>query len=158
MSILLCYDGSRSARHALAVASATLGDRPLTLLHVWSPPARVLADSFGAKEPAHPISTDELEGRALGRAQEIAEEGEELAREAGFVVSALVQRCDGATWETILEVCEQTDAELVVIGTHGTTAVQSVLLGSVSNAVVHHSRRPVLVVPHADSAERSRRA
>lgn len=151
MSILLCYDGSPSARHALAIANATLGDRPVTVLHVWNPPVKVLADAFGAKEPAHAASTDELEGRALGRAQEIAGEGAELAREAGFVVEGRVERSDGAVWETILEIAEQTDADMIVIGTHGTTAVRSVLLGSVSNAVVHHSERPVLVVPHPDS-------
>jgi len=33
----------------LSVAHATLGHRPLTLLHVWSPPPEVLADAFSAK-------------------------------------------------------------------------------------------------------------
>ena len=47
MAIVICYDGSESAKHAVAVAHKTLGHLPAILLHVWSPPAMLLADSFG---------------------------------------------------------------------------------------------------------------
>ena len=46
-----------------------------------------------------------------------------------------------------LSVADEINAALIVTGTHGSTAVQSGLLGSVSNALVHSSQRPVLVVP-----------
>ena len=49
--------------------------------------------------------------------------------------------------ETILAVVHRTDPDLIVIGTHGHTAVQPVLLGSVSAAVVQHSKTPVLIAP-----------
>ena len=67
MSILLCYDGSPSAKHAIAAADATLERKPLMLLHVWHPPTNVLADSYGIKQTSLGPSIDELEGRALGR-------------------------------------------------------------------------------------------
>jgi hypothetical protein len=121
MSLLLCYDGSPSAKHAITVAHATLGHKPLTLLHVFNPPEEVLADAFG------------------------------------FVVEPRVERSQTAVWQTILDVAAQTDAELIVIGTHGATAVQSALLGSISNAVVHHSERPVLVVPTPAKGARNQR-
>jgi nucleotide-binding universal stress UspA family protein len=38
------------------------------------------------------------------------------------------------------------DADLLVVGTHGHRAVNSILLGSVSSYCVHHARGPVLVV------------
>ncbi len=47
MSILICYDGSPSAKRAVSVASATLPHGHATLLHVWEPPAAFLADAFG---------------------------------------------------------------------------------------------------------------
>jgi nucleotide-binding universal stress UspA family protein len=37
---------------------------------------------------------------------------------------------------------------MVVIGARGHSGVRSLLLGSVSNGVVHHARLPVLVLPH----------
>jgi nucleotide-binding universal stress UspA family protein len=147
MPILICYDGSPSAKHAVAAAHATLGHKAVTLLHVWNPPAEFAADSFSLPSSPSGPSIVELERFAVERAQVIAEEGQQLARQLGLPVEALVVRNETAVWSTILDVAAETDAELIVIGTHGATAVQSHLLGSVSNAVVHHSERPVLVVP-----------
>jgi hypothetical protein len=73
MSILLCYDGSSSAKHALSVAHATLGHRPLTLLHVWSPPPEVLADASSAKALSGGPSKAELERVVFERAQALVE-------------------------------------------------------------------------------------
>lgn len=148
MAILFCYDGSDSAKRALAIANATLGDRPLTLLHTWEEPSTVVADAFGAKDVAPGLSIAELERLASERAREVAGEGESLARELGFAVQARVERVRSETWQTILDVAEETDAEMILIGTHGDTAVRSTLLGSVSSGVIHHSHRPVFVVPN----------
>lgn len=43
--ILLCYDGSPSAKHAISFASSLFGSQPVTLLSVWNPPLPA-ADSF----------------------------------------------------------------------------------------------------------------
>jgi len=148
MSILICYDGSASAKHALVVAHDTLGHRPVTLLHVWTPPAAVLADAFSTRSGEGPSNAD-LEEFARSRALEIVADGARIGDELGFTVEPRIERCGAAVWQTILEVADQIDADLIVSGTHGTTAVQSSILGSVSNGVVHHSRRPVLIVPAA---------
>ena len=148
MSILLCYDGSPGAKHAISVAHETLGHMPATLLHVWNPPVEFLAAApFGTASGEGEPSIAELERLSVERAQEVAQEGHELARELGPAVDTRIERNDSSVWQTILGVAAETDAELIVIGTHGATAVQSLLLGSVSNAVIHHSKRRVLVVP-----------
>jgi nucleotide-binding universal stress UspA family protein len=148
--VLLCYDGSATAKRAITVAHSELGHKPVTLLHVWDPPAEFLApDAFGgAITPTGPPIV-ELEEVALERANAIAREGYELARGEGFAVEQRVERSHSNTWRTIVDVADELDADLIVVGARGLSSVESVLLGSVSNAVVHHSRRSVLVVPAA---------
>jgi len=48
--------------------------------------------------------------------------------------------------ETIEEYAAAHDADLVVVGTHGRTGVERVLLGSVAERVLRTATRPVLVV------------
>jgi nucleotide-binding universal stress UspA family protein len=151
MSILICYDGSPSAKHALSVAHATLTGKDAILLHVWNPPDKYLADAFGIPDAQAGPSIERLERLGLERARAISQEGGELARQLGLKVEVRIERDESNVWRTILEVAAETDAELIIVGTHGPTAVQSDLLGSVSNALAHHSRRPVLVVPVSTS-------
>jgi nucleotide-binding universal stress UspA family protein len=149
MPILICYDGSPSAKRALAVAQATLADGEVTLLHVWESPVAVLADAFSDSGVAPGPPIQELTRMATQRARTIAREGQELARSQGLAVEVRVERDSASAWRTILDVADELDAELIVVGTRGNTAVRSDLLGSVSGAVVHHSTRPVLVVPES---------
>jgi nucleotide-binding universal stress UspA family protein len=144
---VICHDGSPSAKHAVSVAHATLGHKPAVLLHVWSPPAEFLADAFSTSAAVTGPSIVELERLALERAQELAEQGYEVARQIGFAVELRLERNDTSVWRKILDVADETEADLIVAGTRGQTALQSALLGTVSNAVAHHSARPVLVVP-----------
>ena len=107
----------------------------------------MLADSFSDSGVAPGPPIDELNRRAGERARAIAQEGAEFARSKGLKVELRLERDKASAWRTILDVAEELDADLIVVGTRGRTAVQSGLLGSVSGAVVHHSTRPVLVVP-----------
>lgn len=88
--------------------------------------------------------------RLLRRIRQRAE-GEQLARSHGLddvqVRVARAQHSLWPIWRTLLDVADEVDAELIVLGTHGLRVVESELLGSVSNSVLHHARRPALVVP-----------
>jgi nucleotide-binding universal stress UspA family protein len=110
-------------------------------------PLAFLADAFSDPGVLPGPTIEDLERFALDRAQEIAQEGQQLARADGLTVETRVERSENTVWRTILDVAEGIDADLTVVGTRGRTVVQSSLLGSVSGAVVHHSERPVLVVP-----------
>ena len=147
MPVLICYDGSPSARRALAVAASALDGAQMVLLNIWSPPDHVLADSFGLDEDDVKGLDDKLERAASTRAAEVLADGEAHARSLAFPVVSRQEVNRSTVWRTILDIADEVDASLIVAGTHGTTAVQSGLLGSVSNALVHHAHRPVLLVP-----------
>jgi len=147
MSTLICYDGSPSAQRALSVAASALDGAPVVLLHVWNPPQRVLADSFGVSEDSAVLNTEKLQTFVEHHAAEVIADGVALAGRLGVSVTSRQEVNRSTVWQTILDVADEVDASLIVTGTHGSTAVQSGLLGSVSNALVHHARRPVLLVP-----------
>lgn len=76
----------------------------------------------------------------------------ERARLPGVdIESALLESGDPAG--KIIEYAETDDADVIVTGSHGRSGVQRVLLGSVVEALLHKSRRPVLAIPsHLDPA------
>ncbi len=59
MPVLICYDGSPSAKRAITVAQATLGTDDVILLHIWESPVAVLADAFSDSgiAPGPPIKS-----------------------------------------------------------------------------------------------------
>lgn len=53
----------------------------------------------------------------------------------------------GVIADEILKIINNTDVDLVIMGSHGIgSALYRTLLGSVTNKVVHHSKKPVLVI------------
>ena len=157
--VLLCFDGSDNAAVAIARAAEMLGSRTAVVLSVWEPVA-----VWQPYDPATAITAplSRLASRALGldeiareRAEEHASAGTELARQAGFEAES--RTIGGKPWRAICDVAEEIEAEPIVLGARGLSRVQSVLLGSVSAAVVQHARRPVLLVPgQAESAGATR--
>jgi nucleotide-binding universal stress UspA family protein len=146
--IILCYDGSTAAKHAITTAHSIVGQAPAVVLHVWEPPATLLGpDPFGGVETWTGPQMVELEAMALERAKRAVEYGVELAHNAGFTAEGRLERATEPVWRTILKVADETDAQLIVVGARGRSAIESLLLGSVSTALVHHSARATLIVP-----------
>jgi len=150
--LLLCYDGSACAEHAIGVAGELVEDgRLATVLHVWESVVLVTAGYplEGFPTAIQPAAT-ELDALSAQRADELAAKGAELARHAGFAAEGRAVESEGRVWATIVRVADELDAAAVVLGSRGLSSVRSALLGSVSNGVLHHAQRPVLVVPAAD--------
>ena len=66
-------------------------------------------------------------------------------RKAGLDATALLVH--GATVESILKEASDLDVDMIVVGTHGRGAMYQLLMGSVSEGILHKSRYPVLVIP-----------
>ena len=156
--VLLCFDGSDDAAAAIAQAGELLGPRTAVVLTVWEPvavwepydPATILTAPV-SKLASKALGLDEI-GNELARDK--ADRGVALARDAGFEAHGRVE--EGKSWRAICEVAEELDAGAIVVGARGLSRIQSVLLGSVSAAVVVHAHRPVLVIPVHDASARIR--
>jgi nucleotide-binding universal stress UspA family protein len=82
---------------------------------------------------------------------EILEEGVKRVEDSGgFVTGAHL--VEGRAADEILDLAEQIGAGLVVIGSRGLGPVGRIALGSVSEAVIHHSHWPVLVLRGGEDA------
>jgi nucleotide-binding universal stress UspA family protein len=141
-SILICYDGSDSAQHAIDVAAALLGHRRALVLDIGPP--LTAAESLAVTAPVTPGTA--FEELNKDDAQQRARAGAERARSAGFEAEA---RADLAapTWQGIVDVADEIDAAVIVLGSRGLDAFQELFKGSVSHEVAEHAGRPVLIVP-----------
>jgi nucleotide-binding universal stress UspA family protein len=141
--LILCYDGSEDAKHAIQRASELLATRRALVLTVWLP-AAVLGPGLG--ETAVMVNFAELDRAAAEEADRIAEEGVDIARASGLDAEPVGVKTAGPVWHAIVETADRCDAAAIVMGSRGLTTVRSILLGSVSTGVVHHADRPTLVI------------
>ena len=71
-------------------------------------------------------------------------EAAEMAKEAGVDVETYARQGDPA--DAILDVAEEQNADLIVVGNKGMTGAKRFLLGSVPNKVSHHAPCSVLII------------
>lgn len=143
--LLLCYDGSVGARHAIAVAGREFGRQQALVLHSWESWAAEAPALAGASATVQGVAA-ELDEIADEQSADHTAEGVQVAEQAGFDAEGLSERANGPAWKAILDIADQHGCAAIVVGSRGLTGL-SAALGSVSNGVIHHSRRPVLVVP-----------
>jgi nucleotide-binding universal stress UspA family protein len=151
--ILISYDGSPDSRAAIEHAGELLGGQTAIVLTVWEPFVEVLAHvpwAFGM--PAANIDIGEIDKAARESAEQVCREGAELAHKAGL--SAQPRCCSQVTTtaNAILSQADKLGASAIVMGSRGLHGVKSMLLGSVSHAVIQHADRTVIVVPSPDVA------
>jgi nucleotide-binding universal stress UspA family protein len=135
--ILLATDGSEDAELAgLAAASLSVGSgAELHIVHAWQSVPHPLVDADLFEEEAARI--------LKVQAERVADAG------AAVRVAHLVM---GPPVDAILDLGEEIGADLLVVGSRGHGTLERLILGSVSEGVVHHSTRPVLVVRGGEDA------
>jgi nucleotide-binding universal stress UspA family protein len=67
-----------------------------------------------------------------------------VAREAGVPVNVYARQGDPA--DAIVDVAEEREADLIIVGNKGMTGARRFLLGSVPNKISHHAPCSVLIV------------
>ena len=150
MTILISYDGSTNADAAIATAAALLGPKEASavVLAVWEPllVQALRAERFGSMFLAVPSDVVGEDKQTAEAARHLAEHGARLAGEAGFDARALWIADRRNIANAIIENADQLDVDLIVMGARGLAGI-SAYIGSVSNHVLQHAHRPVLIVP-----------
>jgi nucleotide-binding universal stress UspA family protein len=140
--ILICYDGSPGAARAIEGAAKLLGSRRAVVLDV-APPITA-AESVATLSSVVPGAA--FEGLNTAEADQVAAKGAELARSSGFEAEARGALA-APTWEGVVDVADELDAAVIVIGSRGLDGLREIVEGSLSHEVAQHAGRPVLIVP-----------
>ncbi|HET7379512.1 MAG TPA: universal stress protein [Gaiellales bacterium] len=141
-SIVVGTDGSDTASQAVrqAVDLASSVGAALELVSAYEP---VPAQRLREERLQMP---DDLQWAVNPREDVDAtlEAAADVARKAGVEVNVYARQGDPA--DAILDVAEERDADLIVVGNKGMTGAKRFLLGSVPNKVSHHAPCSVLII------------
>ncbi len=137
--VLIAIDDTPTSDKGLRYAGKIIGKLPgvdVCLLHVYPEPPPDYYNS--GKSLADYTSQQEAEANILVQRcrQMLAEAGIELESISGDVRMAEEKTIS----ETILEVQQQGEYGTIVVGRRGVSKAEEFLFGSISNALVHHSR------------------
>jgi nucleotide-binding universal stress UspA family protein len=160
--VLVPTDFSEPAHHALryALEEATLHHAKVTLLHVM-PPHSGTEVYYITGAPGTPPSFDPVLGGRMGppipsqptvirhdHNEDALTQLHDLMPES-FQGAWAVELASGHPAEAIVRIAQERDADLIVMGPHGRTGLQHVLLGSIAERVVRLAPCPVLTVRHS---------
>lgn len=152
---LIGYDGSEPADDAIRAAAALLPGSAAVVAHVRGIPLRRDDGSL-----ARIAVSDEVIGKAMrgheaaaaAAAQEVAERGAGIARDAGLEATAAVI-ASSTPWRGLCAGAEELGARVVVCGSRGLGGMSRAYLGSTSSSLLYRSPLPVLVVPPGDRSD-----
>ncbi|MDI3280184.1 MAG: universal stress protein [Bacillota bacterium] len=144
MRVLIAVDGSEGSRKALAMANRLLREvsKPeVILLHVQVNPR--LLDYIG--------SSPELWAKIQEAAQEAEREADRILAESRAALQLLettpeviLRRGDPAS--EIVAAARERNVDLIIMGARGLGKIAELLLGSVSDRVLHLAPCPVMIV------------
>jgi len=135
-NILLPVDGSKFMERSIAYACNVVkcNKAKLTLLHVVTLP--IFTETEAILDP----KLFERSGK------KILEEAKRLAKAGGVEAHTKMSEALGSPTHEILKVAEDGKFDLIIVGAKGHSMLRDLLIGSVSDGIVHHAPCPVLVV------------
>jgi nucleotide-binding universal stress UspA family protein len=132
--VLLATDGSEASERATkaVVDLAARGGSELHVVHVWHDVPGPYRHGFVKRELHR-------------QGQEVLDEEVRKIEGAGGTVAEAHLR-GGRTTDEVVELSDELEAGLVVVGSRGLRGMRRILIGSHSEDIVHRAQRPVLVV------------
>jgi nucleotide-binding universal stress UspA family protein len=132
--IIVGYDGSPCAKAALRIGIE-------------------VAKAYGEKVTiAFGYEVNPVAGEVKDYAEALRELAHKRLKEAGELAASYDGQVDGVVIESspakaLVELADERDARVIVVGTHGESPIRGALLGSTPHKLLQVSDRPVLVVP-----------
>jgi nucleotide-binding universal stress UspA family protein len=139
--ILVPVDGSSAAQLAVekAMGLARAFDSRVSVMFVIDPyPFTGVGSDFAYGQDAYLSAATAEANAAIQTARSVLEA-------AGVSVDTSVVESH-AVWRGVVQTAESGQADLIVMGSHGRSGLERLVLGSVTQAVLSHTRLPVLVV------------
>lgn len=138
--IVVGVDGSAPSRAALdwAIEEAKLRSSKLDVVVSWNHPVMAAAEPIIVPMPDTEALVQSAKSTAL-----------EMANHCGLVNSGLdyeIRTPEGRPGEELVHCAD--GADLLVVGSYGSSALKELIVGSVSNYCAHHSTCPVVLVRH----------
>lgn len=135
--VVVGYDGSEGAREALRVAlevAKTYGEKVIVAFGFDTSPV-------GGELQDYQAALRELAEERLSQARE-------ASRSSGVEVEGTV--VEQAPARALVELADERDARVIVVGTRGESPLKGALIGSTPHKLLQLTNRPVLVVPTGD--------
>jgi nucleotide-binding universal stress UspA family protein len=158
--ILVPLDGSEHSLKALEIAIqiAKKFDGKITLIHVYSVTIRpvIMPEPTTLTPPMIPAMTPAEVSKAVEATRKagasILTDGEQKVKAEEVQVETLLK--EGHTVQEIIRTAKEGKFDLIVIGGRGISKIRELLLGSVTDGVIHHAPCPVLVIkfPRSDDS------
>ena len=149
MKFLIPIDGSQASEHALAKALtfALPLQAEVVLLTVVEPLSNYVPEVMmptGDWVGWRGLPDVELERKILNAGQTLLQKAQDTCHASGLESSTRLEI--GQPRDVICMVAKEENPDMLILGSRGLGSVERLMLGSVSDYVLHHCASPVLVV------------
>lgn len=141
--ILITTDGSAVSRHTACAGVEFARQMGAQVLVLYVAPSYQYPVYAEIVPPSYP-SEEEYMAQLQRSGEEHTRGVVQAARAAGLLCEGMTAFADSAS-QKIVEVAEQQQCDLIFMGSHGRSGWGQLLLGSVTNKVLSHTTKPVLV-------------
>jgi nucleotide-binding universal stress UspA family protein len=141
--ILIPTDGSPVAEKAIAAGvklAAEMGATVTGFYAVEPPPTHLYGEGYLAEKRL----VDELERRATENAKKSVDKVADAAKAAGVKCETVISK-SVVPYKGIIDAAEKNRCDAIFMASNGHRGLTGLLLGSVTNKVLTHSKIPVLV-------------
>jgi nucleotide-binding universal stress UspA family protein len=144
--IMVAYDGSDNALRAVQAANslAKQNSSELVVVNIVFERPPDVYSPIGMNIPA-PDFQDYLK-QFENQGTKLVDEVVEKAKLEGIRARGMVLATVTSTVESIIDISEKENVDLIVVGTRGLGGFKKLLLGSVSSGIISHADRSVLLV------------